>query len=67
MSPSRHLSLFVGEIPACQVVFKASGISSAVVPPKAVPKIRHTLISTTENGVSTNETHLDAVKELMPT
>ena len=61
------MSLFAVEVPACQVVFKASGITSAVVLPKAVSKIRHTLISTTENGVSTNETHLDAVKELMPT
>ena len=42
---------------------KASGITSAVVPPIAVPKIGHTLISTTENDISTNETHLDAVKE----
>ena len=62
MSPSRHLFLFAVEVLACQVVFKASGITSAVVPPKAVPKIRHTLIST-ENGLSKKVTHLDAVKE----
>ena len=45
------------------VVFKATGITSAMAPPEAVAKIRHLLVSTAENGVSTNETFLDAAKE----
>ena len=55
---------FAGEkVCACQVVFKASGITSTMAPPIAISKICHLLISTSENGVSTNETFLDAVRE----
>ena len=45
------------------MIFKATGITSAMAPPEAVEKIDHLLVSTAENGVSTHETFLDAVKE----
>ncbi len=45
------------------MIFKATGITSAMVPPEAVEKIDHLLVSTAENGVSTHETFLDTVKE----
>jgi hypothetical protein len=52
-----------GDLSICQVVFKAKGITSAMVPPEAASQIKHLLISTAENGVSTQETFLAAAKE----
>jgi hypothetical protein len=52
-----------GDVSICQVVFKAKGITSAMVPPEAASQIKHLLISTAENGVSTQETFLAAAKE----
>ena len=57
------MSFFSGDVCACQVIFKATGITSAMVPPEAVEKIDHLLVSTAENGVSTHERFLDTVKE----
>ena len=45
------------------MIFKAMGITSTMVPKDAADKIRNLLISTSENGVSTNETFLAAVEE----
>ena len=47
----------------CQVIFKAVGITSTMVPKEAAEKIQNLLISTSENGVSTHETFLVAAKE----
>ena len=47
----------------CQVIFKAIGITSAMVPKEASEKIPNLLISTAENGVSTHETFLAAMQE----
>ena len=47
----------------CQVIFKAVGITSTMVPKEAAEKIQNLLISTSENGVSTHETFLAAAKE----
>ena len=53
---------FGGDVCACQVIFRSTGITSALAPPEAVEKIAHLLISTSENGVSTGETFLGAAK-----
>ena len=47
----------------CQVIFKGTGITSAMVPQEASEKIPNLLISTAENGVSTHETFLAAMQE----
>ena len=47
----------------CQVIFKAQGITSAMVPATATNKIPNLLISTAENGVSTHQTFLAAAQE----
>lgn len=47
----------------CQVIFKATGITSAMVPPESAHKISNLLITTAENGVSTHQTFLAAVHE----
>ena len=47
----------------CQVIFKSSGITSAMVPPDAEEKIPNLLISAAEKGVLTHDTFLAAAKE----
>ena len=54
---------FVGNVCICQVIFKATGITSAMVPPEAAKRIPHLLISTTENSVSTHQTFLATAQE----
>ena len=47
----------------CQVIFKAQGITSVMVPSEAAEKISNLLISTAENGISTYQTFLTAAQE----
>ncbi|XP_047135496.1 uncharacterized protein LOC124812660 [Hydra vulgaris] len=54
---------FSGDICMCQVIFKCTGITSSMVPTEAVNKIPHLLVTTTDNGVSTHESFLAALKE----
>ncbi|XP_065640013.1 uncharacterized protein LOC136072675 [Hydra vulgaris] len=54
---------FSGDICMCQVIFKCTGITSSMVPTEAVNKISHLLVTTTDNGVSTHESFLAALKE----
>ena len=56
---------FIGDVCICQVIFKATGITSAMVPPEAARRIPHLLISTAENGISTHQTSRQQPKSLM--
>ena len=54
---------FSGEVVMCQVIFASVGITSQMAPPLAKEKIKHLLISTTEHGVSDQESFLAASVE----
>ena len=54
---------FIGDVCICQIIFKATGITSAMVLPEAARRIPHLLISTAENGVSTHQTFLAGAQE----
>ena len=55
---------FAGDIAMCQVIFGGKSISSNMVPDEDIcEKIRHLLISVTENGVQTASSLLAAYKE----
>ena len=54
---------FSGEVAICQVIFAAVGITSQMAPAAAVDKIQHLLISTTDHGVSDQESFLAACTE----
>ena len=54
---------FIGDVCICQIIFKATGITSAMVLPEPARRIPHLLISTAENGVSTHQTFLARAQE----
>ena len=53
-----------GKVHMCHVIFAAVGITSAMAPTKAVEKIEHLLISTTESGYQTGASCLGSCKYL---
>ena len=53
---------FDGEMAMCQVIFAGKSITSNMVPDGVCEKIKHLLISTTENGVQTAKSLLEAYK-----
>lgn len=55
-------STFSGEMILVQVIFAGKGVSSHMCPQVAVDSIKNLMISTTEYGVSTHESLLDAYK-----
>ena len=54
--------LFSGEKAMCQVIFAGKSITSKMVPDGMTDKVENLLISTTENGVQTALSLLDAYK-----
>ena len=54
---------FSGDIGPCHVIFKGKGLTGQMAPREAVEKIKHLLVSTSENGSQDHKTLLAAYKK----